>query len=135
MSEYSHAGGLVFRKMNGVINYLIVQARQDPSHWVIPKGHLEPGETPEETAIREICEEAGVMAEIVAPLGVLNFPFQGKNVKTMVYLLAYRKEVPPSEARECYWGTFEAALKMLTFPDTKDLLRLAQAILQHKGMT
>lgn len=134
MSQYSHAGGLVFRERNGAITYLIVRAKPDPSHWVIPKGHIEPGETPEEAARREILEEAGVVAAIVAPLGDLKFHFQGEVVHTIVYLLEYQGQAPPAEARECYWGTFETTQEMLTFPDTRDLLRLARLVLQDKGM-
>jgi 8-oxo-dGTP pyrophosphatase MutT (NUDIX family) len=101
---------------------------------VIPKGHLEPGETPEEAARREILEEAGVVADIVAPLGVLNFQFRGEAVHTMVYLLAYQGEAPPAEERECHWGTFQETLARLTFPDTRDLLARARALLQEKGI-
>ncbi len=74
----THAGGLVFRRREGEIHYLIVRAKPDPSHWVIPKGHIESGESPEAAAVREIWEETGVQAKIIASLGTSTFIYQGK---------------------------------------------------------
>ena len=43
--------------------------------WSLPKGHLEAGETPEAAAIREISEETGIVGQIVASLGTIDFWF------------------------------------------------------------
>lgn len=61
----THAGGVVFRKRAASIEYLVVQASQDKSQWVLPKGHIEPGEDPRETAVREVKEETGYWARVV----------------------------------------------------------------------
>jgi len=44
--------------------------------WVFPKGHLEAGERPPETAVREVREECGLDVRIIAPLGTTRYEFQ-----------------------------------------------------------
>ena len=61
----THAGGVVYRLKDKTPELLVVTARRDPSAWVLPKGHVERGESTEQTAVREIFEEAGVTARIV----------------------------------------------------------------------
>ncbi len=52
------AGGVIFRRnKKGEIEILLIQDSKD--RWTIPKGHIEEGETAEQTALREIHEEAG----------------------------------------------------------------------------
>jgi 8-oxo-dGTP pyrophosphatase MutT (NUDIX family) len=134
MAAFTHAGGLVFQQKDGKIYYLIVRAKPDPYHWVIPKGHIEPGERPEAAAIREICEEAGVRARIIALLGTLKFKYRDKQIDTILYLLEYLGETLPQEERGVYWGLYEETLSLLTFPDTREMLRLAQEILRQRGL-
>jgi 8-oxo-dGTP pyrophosphatase MutT (NUDIX family) len=134
MPAFTHAGGIVCQQKDGKIYYLIVRAKPDPSHWVIPKGHIEPDERPEATAIRELREEAGVIARVIATLGTLKFTYHSKQIETILYLLEYLGETHSQEERECHWGLFEETLDLLTFPDTRDLLRLAQEMLRQRGL-
>src|SRR3954453_17047561 len=55
--------------------------------WSLPKGHIEEGETPEDTAVREGAGETGVMGEVVAPLGIIDFWFvaEGRRVHKTVH--------------------------------------------------
>ena len=62
MNNCSHAGGIVFRVIGDVPEFLIVTSRSNPEHWVLPKGHIEPGESPRSAAVREVLEETGVEA-------------------------------------------------------------------------
>lgn len=66
------AGGVIFH------NGQIVLRRANDGAFVFPKGHVEEGESREETAIREALEETGLTAHVVAPLGTHLFPFKGK---------------------------------------------------------
>ena len=118
---YTHAGGVVYRTSRRGPEYLIVRAKRDPSAWVLPKGHIERGESPEQTAVREVEEEAGCHAAIVAPLGRLVFG----NVRTRVYLMRFEYSVPAAEEREVYWGPAHEADARLTFHDTRELLARA----------
>lgn len=64
--------------------------RADPAEWVFPKGHLEEGERPEDAAIREVREEAGLEIEILAALGNTRYVFgaEDRNRKRVEWFLA-----------------------------------------------
>ncbi len=134
MPQYTHAGGLVFRVVAGEIQYLVIQAKKNPTHWVIPKGHIEDGEMPEDTARRELREETGVEAEILTPLGELTFTHAGARVHTIVYLMHYCRDSQPLENRLCRWAPLDQAQQLLTFPNTHPLLHQAQQYLQTRGI-
>ena len=63
------AGGLVVRDDGDRLAVLLVRAKKDPSVWVFPKGHIEPGESAADAAVREVQEESGVVAELLGPIG------------------------------------------------------------------
>jgi len=76
--EYS-AGGLVVDGIDDEALRAVVIGHADrKGHmmWCLPKGHVEVGERPEETALREITEETGVYGDILALLGYINYWFR-----------------------------------------------------------
>ena len=52
MKRIEQAGGVVFRRQSEGIEILLVRSKKDPSIWVFPKGHVETGESLEQTALR-----------------------------------------------------------------------------------
>lgn len=62
------AGGVVLRERRGRIEVLLVTSRSEPDAWILPRGKVSPGEAPEDAAVREIAEEAGVRSSVVLPL-------------------------------------------------------------------
>lgn len=54
------AGFVIFRRMANKIEYLFLKTSYGEKHWTPPKGHVDPGETDEETAYRETLEESGL---------------------------------------------------------------------------
>lgn len=66
---------MVRRGEDGTYDFLAIK----PAHrdrWQLPKGTIDPGETPQVAAVREVREEGGVDARIIADLGPINFVFQ-----------------------------------------------------------
>jgi 8-oxo-dGTP pyrophosphatase MutT (NUDIX family) len=55
--------------------------------WSLPKGHVEPGETEPETAVREVKEETGILGEVLGKLGTIDFWFvaDGRRVHKTVH--------------------------------------------------
>ena len=72
MKEVS-AGGVVYRKEAGRIELLIIEDRYMKTS--LPKGKQEAGETIEETALREVKEETGIVGRIVEPLEVIGYQY------------------------------------------------------------
>jgi 8-oxo-dGTP pyrophosphatase MutT (NUDIX family) len=106
---------------------LLVEARGSRV-WVLPKGHIEPGETPEAAAEREVEEEAGVRAEIVAPAGESEFVVDGKPVRVIFFLMRYQGEAGRAEDRELAWRRYEEALTLLHFDNLRRVLAQAHAL-------
>jgi len=129
MTDFTHAGGIVYRQCDGAVLYLIVTAKKNPDHWVLPKGHIEPGETPEQTAVREVSEETGVSGRIVQAVGTSQFQTDSESIRVLFYLMEYLNDTGKKESRKQCWCTYEEGLNLLTFQDTRRLLTLAHKIL------
>jgi diadenosine hexaphosphate hydrolase (ATP-forming) len=103
------------------LEYLLVRARKPPDAWVFPKGHIEEGETPEQAAVREVLEEAGVRASIVCPIGRLSLDAGFAEM----FLMAYQSAGSTPPERECAWLGINPALEKLSFEESRGLLRSA----------
>jgi diadenosine hexaphosphate hydrolase (ATP-forming) len=88
MREIS-AGGVVYRVVDGRIEIQLIRDRF--GKMTLAKGKLEPGETAEQAALREIEEETGIAGEIVAPLLTVQYHYEkpdtGRIDKTVHYYL------------------------------------------------
>jgi 8-oxo-dGTP pyrophosphatase MutT (NUDIX family) len=120
-SRYTHAGGVVFRESPSGPEYLIVEARRSPGTWVLPKGHIEDGETAEQAAVREVQEEAGSDALVLGRIGSIEF----ETVRVAFFLMRHRRDVPPDERRRLKWCTCEEAQRRVSFEDIRQLLQKA----------
>jgi 8-oxo-dGTP pyrophosphatase MutT (NUDIX family) len=112
----------------GEREYLLVEARRSRGEWVLPKGHIEPGETPEAAAVREVEEEAGVGAEVVARAGESEYAVDGQIVRVIFFLMRYQGEARRRERRARAWRRYEDALRLLRFDDTRRVLVQAHAL-------
>lgn len=59
-NDPAHAGGVVYKMEAGHVKYLLIRPKDQADQWVLPKGHIVPGEGHAEAALREVREEAGV---------------------------------------------------------------------------
>jgi len=125
VANIAQAGALVFTTHGTSPRVLLIKARRNPQQWILPKGHIERGETPDETALRETREEAGVAADLIARVGALEFE-SGKDVVHVEYFLVrWAADVPSEENRERRWCTLEEAGGMLAFDGGRALLAKA----------
>ena len=119
-------GGIVFRRDGSDVRILLVTAKRDPHLWVLPKGHIEKGESEAETALREVEEEAGITGEIVGAVGnPLDFDNGREVVRVQYFLIRALSEAPHTDGRRKQWFEVDDALVAVQFEETRDLLRLA----------
>lgn len=121
------AGMILFRRTPEP-SYLLLH--YESGHWDFPKGHIESGEDPEETAKRELQEETGI-SEIHLLDGykqALRYFFRQKGIgifKVVIFFLAEttQSEVTLSAEHVGFdWLPYDAALARLTFKNSRDLL-------------
>lgn len=123
----SHGVGVVYRKLGATIEYLLVRPKNGKDEWLLPKGHIKPGEAPEQTAAREVREETGVIARVIGALaGTYSFRAKGEEVRALCFLMEYQRLVVPDEERETGWFSYEDAATNLTFEEGRSMLRDAE---------
>ena len=116
------------RTVDGEQQYLLVEARRSRGVWVLPKGHIEPGETEEAAAVREVEEEAGVRAAVVARAGESDFTVDGRPVRVIFFLMRYQGEGTRTEERAGAWYRYDDALNLLPFENIRRVLTQAHAL-------
>lgn len=128
------AGGVVYRQGQKSLEILMIQDHK--GRWTIPKGHVEKGETLEETAAREINEETGLSKiKLGEKLDNIYFFYRkhGKLIfmTTCVFLveaLAESDDLKHGDSEgiiDVKWFGVEAALELIEYKDTEKLFRLA----------
>lgn len=127
----THAGGVVYRLRDGEPEFLLVTARKRREHWVLPKGHVEKDETPEETALREVEEETGVEAVIERFLEQVVLDLADDRQHIRFYLMRALRGGGSREGRRITWLPAEAAIRKASFPQPRELIRAAAAALKR----
>jgi len=128
MQSEKSCGAIVFTKSFEEYKFLIIQHLA--GHYGFPKGHVEAGETEEQTAFREIYEETGLQVRLFEGFRVEDHYLVKQNVpKTVVYFLAQAVTTEVvyifPEIKAHTWATLEEALKLLSYDGQKILLRQA----------
>ncbi|MBM7368741.1 NUDIX hydrolase [Gordonia hydrophobica] len=135
------AGGLVLSDIDAPFNELSAALigridRRGRMMWSLPKGHIETGETAEQTAMREVEEETGIEGTIVAPLGKIDYWFvsEGKRIHKTVhhYLLRFTGgELSDAdyEVSAVAWVPLGELPRRLTYSDERRLARMAESVI------
>lgn len=134
------AGGIVIRHESGRA-WLVVGSRRrdrDGWTWTLPKGTPEPGESREETALREVTEETGLEVRITAPFDSIEYRFVqgGQRIhKTVHYFLmdvvGGDLAGHDHEFEQVRWVTFAEANSMLSFETERALVARAAATIRE----
>jgi 8-oxo-dGTP pyrophosphatase MutT (NUDIX family) len=128
----NQAGGVPIRLGTNGVSVLLVRARKAPYPWILPKGHIEHGESPDETALRETREEAGVDGELLGPVGApLEFRSGAVAVRVQYFLIRVHSESPSPEGRETRWFSLDEAIGAVMFEDAQQLLRDVERVLER----
>ena len=137
------AGGVVFRRDDGDARVLLL--KHTSGKWMLPKGTIESGETPEEVALREVREETGLSkVRVVADLGEERYYFFWRSEdayydKTVRYFLLefLGGEEPAPQAAEgfvaCEWVVLDEAMERIKYKETREVVRRAQEALAPGG--
>lgn len=129
------AGGIVFRMSADQKDIDILLIQDSKGRWTIPKGHIEPGETARQTAIREIGEEAGLFhIQVLTWLGKIHFQYRRVDklvlMTTQIYLVRAldNAEIPTKEQwmKGIKWFRFKDAINAIEYEDIEKLMLLAK---------
>jgi 8-oxo-dGTP pyrophosphatase MutT (NUDIX family) len=132
--QHRSAGGLVVRDSS-----ILLISTQSGRRWQLPKGHIEAGETPEETAVREVREETGVTGRVVAPLPGVEYWFVEKGTHRVhkqvdYFLLTYvggdTADFDSREVSGAEWFSWDEGLAKLSFENERRVVRQAFAIVR-----
>src|SRR5439155_2251083 len=136
--EETSAGGLVVDR-SGALPHAALIGRIDRRGrllWSLPKGHVEAGETPEDTAVREVAEETGITGRVVAPLGTIDFWFvaDGRRIHKTVHhflLLAQTGELSDEdvEVEKVEWVPLDELSERLAYADERRLVEQVPQLL------
>ena len=135
MIEATSAGAILFRETRGRREYLLLKSR--PGDWEFPKGGVEGEEELQQTAIREVTEEAGI--EDFRLLDGFRedydyvFEANGNTIHKTVHLFIAKSFEASAELskehRDLQWRDYEQAINTITQDGPRDILREADAFL------
>lgn len=134
------AGGVAHRIDDGAVRVVVIKTSTE-GRWQLPKGMIDPGETPEIAALREVREEAGIACEIIEPLDTIEYWFVGSfdgpkkryHKKVHFFLMRYLAGDVldhDHEVVEARWVWIDEAEQMLAFDTEKALIRAAKGRLE-----
>jgi len=126
------SGGVVFRESEAVPLFLLIKDPYD--NWGLPKGHVEGGETPVEAAIREVAEETGLCElHVLEQLPTIDWYFKDQGNLVHKFCHFFLLQCASAETRpqleegisECVWKTLDEALRIVTYANAREVLRIA----------
>ena len=120
------AGGVVVRRSRSGETEIAVIHRPEYDDWTLPKGKIEPDETPEDCALREVREETGLRCDLVRPLGCTAYvDRRGRDKIACYWIMQVRggKFKAGVEVDRLQWLTVSDAVKRLTYRHDKLLVQ------------
>lgn len=132
-SEVS-AGGVVYRRSDEGVEVVLAarRTRRGDLAWGLPKGLVEPDETPEQAAVREVREETGLEAEVEASLGEIRYFYvwEGVRVRKAVHFFLMRAtggdvSQHDHEMEDVRWFTLSVTLRRATYKGEREVLQRA----------
>jgi len=127
MRKLLQAGAVPFRSVGANPEFLLVTSRR--GNWIFPKGIVEPGESPEQTARKEAEEEAGIRGVVLpGPVGSYEDEKGGRDCQVLMFLLRTTGDSDSwreGGARTRRWCSYGDAVKLLKKRDVREILHKA----------
>ena len=147
MAREISAGGVVVRRFASGWHLAAIRPQgRGERTWALPKGLVDPGESPAETAVREAYEETGLVTRLDAKLGDVRYVYTrrtGERVFKVVsfYLLRYRRgrigALPPGmevEVAEARWLPLADTPRLLSYAGERDMAGKALELLAGEAL-
>src|SRR3990170_3225115 len=128
------AGGVVYRRVDSSVQIALAarRTRKGELAWGLPKGAVEPDETAEDAAVREVLEETGLEAEIEDDLGTIRYFYvwEGVRIRKQVRFFLMRAaggdvSRHDEEMEEVRWFALRAARKAAAYRGEREVLERA----------
>ena len=137
MEVVRSAGAALYTVQDGETRWVLV--REKSGSVGLPKGHVEKGETPKQTALREIREETGLQAELCGGKPLVDaYPLADGRLKHVTYYLArYADQAlnpDPTQVEEAMLLPLEEALATLSHSSARRILRRAARAAERQGV-
>jgi 8-oxo-dGTP pyrophosphatase MutT (NUDIX family) len=134
------SGGVIFRRGSAGIEIALIRKtlKNGKQIWCLPKGWVEPAETLEGAALREVREETGLEGEILRKIGETSYRFYSKEDRATIdktvhfYLMDYRggdTADHDEEVEAAAWFPLEEAEALTVYPTEKEIVQKARELL------
>lgn len=132
------AGGVVYRRGDGI--EIVICGRTREGFWALPKGSPQPGETLAATALREVQEETGLVVAIQDTVGDIRYHFiapdgKGYDKRVVHHLMTAvggNLSAHDAEFDAVRWVPAEEALRLLRYPNEREIVRRAVRLIREK---
>ncbi len=130
-------GGVIYRRQDSQCEIALIlrSTKKGEKIWCLPKGLMQEGETPEETALREVREETGLEGKVIKKLGEIQYFFYSPEDRTKIkktvhlFLLEYIQGSVTDhdfEVEEARWFPIDKAIDLMTYENERETVRRAK---------
>ncbi len=134
---YNQSGVIPFRRDGDDIKILLITTRHR-KRWIIPKGVVEPGLSPQESTVEEAFEEAGIRGNIYPDsIGEYQYNKWGSVCTVKVFLFEVMEildDWPESDIRQRRWVNITEAIELIEEPALKEMIEAVPELIIHSDI-